>query len=39
VTQALLDAGGKKSAKNKAGLTPLDVARQKKREKLIPLLS
>lgn len=38
VTRALLDAGGKKSAKNKAGLTPLDVARQKKREKLIPLL-
>lgn len=38
VTQALLDAGGKKSAKNHAGLTPLDLARQKKRVKLIPLL-
>lgn len=38
VTQALLDAGGNKSARNMAGLTPLDVARQKKREKLIPLL-
>lgn len=38
VTQALLDAGGDKCARNKAGLTPLDVARQKKREKLIPLL-
>ncbi|HET6407612.1 MAG TPA: ankyrin repeat domain-containing protein, partial [Chthoniobacteraceae bacterium] len=39
VTQALLDAGGKKAAKNLASLTPLDIARQKKREKLIPLLS
>jgi ankyrin repeat protein len=38
VTLALLDAGGKKSARNKAGLTPLDIARQKKRAKLIPLL-
>jgi ankyrin repeat protein len=39
VTQALLDAGGRKFAKNRAGLTPLDIAKQKKRLKLIPLLS
>jgi ankyrin repeat protein len=38
VIQALLEAGGKKSLKNQAGLSPLDVAKQKKREKLIPLL-
>lgn len=38
VVQALLDAGGRKSAKNHAGLTPLDSAKQKKRLKLIPLL-
>lgn len=39
VVQAILDQGGQKHARNKAGQTPLDLAKMKKREKLIPLLS
>jgi ankyrin repeat protein len=38
-TQDLLKAGARKAAKNKAGLTPLDIAKQKRRKKLIPLLA
>lgn len=38
VVQALLEAGGRKNAKNQDGLTPLDIAKMKKREKLLPLL-
>ncbi len=38
VVQAILEKGGKKHARNKAGQTPLDLAKLKKREKVIPLL-
>lgn len=39
VVEALLRAGAEKSARNHAGCTALDVARRKKREKLLGLLA
>lgn len=38
VVQAILERGGRKTAKNQKGETPLDLAKEKKRVKLIPLL-
>lgn len=39
VVEAILTKGGKRSAKNKEGATTLDIAKGKKRTKIIPLLS
>jgi ankyrin repeat protein len=39
VVEAILAKGGKRSAKNKDGVTPLDIAKQKNRGKIVPLLA
>lgn len=38
VIQAIIEHGGKKASRNKEGKTPLDLAKEKKRAKVIPLL-